>query len=105
MAERRVPDSEKAAGGGVRVSEMRLGDLELVVVSTPIAESDVLGRLSPAEREVALLASAGCPSREIAERRGTSERTVANQLASIFKKLGMSSRTELARAVLGRRSS
>jgi len=99
MAGRRVPQGR--AGKDVRVSELQVGGLELAVVSYPIAESELLVRLSKAEREVALLASAGCPSREIAARRGTSERTVANQLASIFKKLGLSSRAELARALSG----
>jgi DNA-binding CsgD family transcriptional regulator len=34
---------------------------------------------------------------EIGRRRGTSGRTVANQMATIFRKLGVSSRAELAR--------
>ena len=85
----------------VRISEFSLGGLDFVVASFPAADGDCLARLSAAEREVALLASAGCPSREVAARRGTTERTVANQLASIFKKLGVSSRAELARLLAG----
>lgn len=36
------------------------------------------------------------PLREIAETRGVSLRTIQNQLLSIFAKLGLESRTELA---------
>ncbi len=43
-----------------------------------------LDRLTPSEREVAELASSGLTNREIAARRSTSVRTVANQLASIL---------------------
>jgi DNA-binding NarL/FixJ family response regulator len=52
-------------------------------------------RLTSAEIAVAELAVAGLGNAEIGRRRGTSERTVANQLASIYRKLGVGSRTEL----------
>ena len=52
--------------------------------------------LSPAEGHVAHLAAAGHTNRGIAGLRGTAERTVANQLASIFRKLGVASRADLA---------
>ena len=39
---------------------------------------------------------AGLANAAIARRRGTSARTVANQVASIFRKLGVQSRAELA---------
>jgi DNA-binding CsgD family transcriptional regulator len=94
-------DSKRHDDGGVRVSEFTLGGIEFVVASFPAASGESLRLLSAAEREVALLAAGGCPSREIASQRGTSERTVANQLASIFKKLGVSSRAELARLLAG----
>lgn len=58
--------------------------------------------LSPAEREVAALAREGLSNAEIARARGVAVRTIANQLASIFRKLGVGSRVELA-AVLDRR--
>lgn len=53
-------------------------------------------RLSPAETEVAQLALSGLTNSQIAERRGTSARTVANQMASLLRKLGVASRRELA---------
>jgi DNA-binding CsgD family transcriptional regulator len=48
-----------------------------------------------AERVVLGLAAAGLSNAEIAERRGVSRRTVANQIASVFRKLGVHSRLEL----------
>jgi len=51
--------------------------------------------LTPAEAEVARLAAAGLSSGQIAGRRGTAIRTVANQLAGVYRKLGVGSRTQL----------
>lgn len=52
--------------------------------------------LSAAEREVARLAVAGRTSAQIAGVRRVSVRTIDAQLASIYRKLGVSSRAELA---------
>jgi DNA-binding CsgD family transcriptional regulator/tetratricopeptide (TPR) repeat protein len=52
--------------------------------------------LTARERDVALLAARGVPSREIAERLGLSVRTVDNHLARCFDKLGVRNRGELA---------
>ena len=51
--------------------------------------------LSPSEREVLSLVVAGATNREIAKARRVSERTIANQVASILRKLGAASRFEL----------
>lgn len=51
--------------------------------------------MTAAERAVARAAMDGLTNAEIARRRGTSPRTVANQLFSVFRKLGISSRREL----------
>lgn len=51
---------------------------------------------SPRELEVVRLVLAGKTNREIAEALGKSPRTVAGQLGSVMRKLGVSSRTELA---------
>jgi DNA-binding CsgD family transcriptional regulator len=57
--------------------------------------------LTNREREIALLAADGLPSRVIAERLYLSVRTVDNHLARIYTKLGVTSRSELP-AVLHR---
>lgn len=51
--------------------------------------------LAPGEREVLRLLLAGHSNIEIATARGTSVRTIANQVASLLKKLGARSRFEL----------
>src|SRR5262245_50259691 len=53
-------------------------------------------RLPAAEADVVRAAVAGSTNADIARRRGTSVRTVANQLASAFRRLGVSGRAELA---------
>jgi DNA-binding CsgD family transcriptional regulator len=57
--------------------------------------------LSDREREVARLAAAGLPSKEIAARLFLSLRTVNNHLQRVYVKLGVSSRADLARALEG----
>lgn len=57
--------------------------------------------LSVAERRVVAAALRGRSNRDIATLRGTSVRTVANQLASAFEKLGVHSRRELASRIGG----
>jgi DNA-binding CsgD family transcriptional regulator len=59
-----------------------------------------LPELSTSERALALGVLMGCSNREIAQQRGVSPRTVANQLHSAFRKLRVSSRTELAALLL-----
>ena len=59
------------------------------VLSAPIASVE----LSPAVREVVFLHAAGNSHAQIATRRRTSRRTVANQLATAFHRLGVSGRS------------
>ncbi|OQX67214.1 MAG: hypothetical protein B6A08_16625 [Sorangiineae bacterium NIC37A_2] len=59
--------------------------------------------LTQAERDVLKHVIAGQSNRQIAEHRGSSERTVANQIAALLRKLGASSRVDCAaRAALAR---
>ncbi len=77
------------------MTSLTVGEDELVVVRVPLPAAD-LGALPPAQREIAELLLAGLGNAEIARRRGRSERTVANQVAAIFRRFGVSSRAELA---------
>jgi DNA-binding CsgD family transcriptional regulator len=56
---------------------------------------DVRARLTPAELAVALLLLEGKTYEEIAAARRRAVRTIANQVASVFRKLGISSRSQL----------
>ena len=79
------------------VFPVEVGHEKLVVMSVRIASASArTGSLTPAEREIARLALTGHSNAAIARRRGSSARTVANQLASVYRKLKISSRTELA---------
>lgn len=86
----------------VDVFEVRFGGEDLVVVSLPSDAEVCAPALTRAEREVVRDVLAGCATTEIARIRGRSPRTVANQLASIYRKLGVSSRAELAARLAGR---
>lgn len=86
MDRRELPD------GLVRFT---LGDLEVLVLDLELPEAP-LPELTPSEREVATLVADGLSNGEIAEAREVSERTVANQIRSIFQKLGVCSRWDLA---------
>jgi DNA-binding CsgD family transcriptional regulator len=57
--------------------------------------------LTAAEREVVRLVAAGRSNAEIGRFRGTSARTIANQLANLFRKTGLRSRYELVAAFGG----
>jgi DNA-binding CsgD family transcriptional regulator len=57
-------------------------------------------RLTPAEREAALLAASGQSNREIARQLVVSVRTVENRLQHVYVKLGVSSRSALADALI-----
>ncbi|MGW0182296.1 helix-turn-helix transcriptional regulator [Nocardia sp. NPDC003345] len=65
-------------------------------LSPPTGDVSRWDTLSPAEREVALLAAAGWPNSAIADRRKSSVRTVDAQVASIRQKLLISSRRDIA---------
>lgn len=81
---------------GTEARLVEVGGEELLVFRVPLKRLALHESLSDAEREVAALALAGLSNSEIGRRRGTSGRTVANQMATIFRKLGVSSRNELA---------
>jgi len=65
------------------------------------AEDASTAKLTPAEREVLEGLARGLSNREIADRRRSSLRTVANQVAALLKKHGASSRIELTAKRLG----
>ena len=80
---------------------LRVGSSSLLVLSYRIPEQDLLGRLTTAEREIAVLAAAGATNLEIARHRGVSKNTVAKQIATVFRKTRVTSRFELIALLSG----
>jgi two-component system nitrate/nitrite response regulator NarL len=63
---------------------------------TPNKADERLGRVTPRERQIVDLLSAGASNKEIAKRLSVTERTVKAHLTAIFRKLGLSGRLQLA---------
>jgi DNA-binding CsgD family transcriptional regulator len=79
--------------------EFTLESEKYLLLSFPVVierhDSAPEAKLTESEREVCALVVDGCSNFEIARVRGTSPRTVANQIAAIYRKLGVGSRREL----------
>jgi DNA-binding CsgD family transcriptional regulator len=86
---------------GLTAERMRVRGTEHVVLSFPLDVPEIPRTLTTAERAVALLVIEGRTDAEIAVARGVSKRTIGNQIASIFRKLGVGSRVELAARLVG----
>lgn len=85
------------------VEDVEVGGVPCLLIDVPGSDDrHALGVLTPSEREVARCVAAGMNNAAVAATRGTSARTVANQLASLYRKMGVGSRAEL-RAALARR--
>lgn len=67
----------------------------MAMLTFPIDEQDPLRTLTSAERSVLAGIFAGKANADIARDRGVALRTVANQVASLFRKLEVTSRAEL----------
>jgi DNA-binding NarL/FixJ family response regulator len=99
LPEHRRPSSSEqriAAPAGLRGCALHGGESRLIALSYPLPRPGSLDRLSDGEAAVVLLALWGHSNAEIARIRAASARTVANQLASAYRKLGGVSRARLA---------
>jgi len=90
-------EQELVPPAGTTVDPLELAGQTLMVISFPVRTrpGGALSGLSEAEASVARLAADGRSNAEIADARGTSVRTVANQMAAVLRKLRMGSRHEL----------
>lgn len=68
----------------------------MFIVAQPSGVAE-LRLLSPAELQVCVLASVGLKNTEIAARRRSPPKTVARQLRTAYRKLGIQNRRQLAR--------
>ena len=80
---------------GPRVSRMRVGGEDIIVLSVPLPKLEYPDGTTTAEQEIIDLVLRGLTAKEIAEQRGASLRTVTTQLGAIFRKAGVNSQAEL----------
>jgi DNA-binding CsgD family transcriptional regulator len=95
-------DSTEASNGnsradqdGPRVSRMRVGGEDIIVLSVPLPKLQYPEGTTAAEQEIIDLVLQGLTAKEIAEQRGASLRTVTTQLGAIFRKASVNSQAEL----------
>jgi DNA-binding NarL/FixJ family response regulator len=79
---------------------MRRCEMFLTQTSQPRSTPTPTGALTPAESRVAALAGQGLRNTEIAARLHLAPKTVESTLSLVYRKLGVRSRTELARRQL-----
>lgn len=92
--ERRYPSLPR----GAQVEILAPG---LARLSFPLPEPVIPATLTAAERDVALRVFHGASNTEIARERGVTAKTIAKQLDSIYRKVGVASRCELITRLLG----
>jgi DNA-binding NarL/FixJ family response regulator len=97
-------EAEPAPAASASIARTPFGD-EVLLVRIPSEQSlaERTARLTPSERAVVALAVAGRSNDAIAAERRSSPRTIANQLAAAYEKLGLSGRRELRARLRGRR--
>ncbi|MBB6034423.1 helix-turn-helix transcriptional regulator [Phytomonospora endophytica] len=83
--------------GAAPWTERAHGELRAAGESTEEPVADVLAALTPQELRIARMVGAGASSKEVAARLFLSPRTVEYHLYKVYPKLGVTSRTELAR--------
>jgi DNA-binding NarL/FixJ family response regulator len=74
---------------------MTINREEWLVMSFPITVCALPDGLTPSERAVLEAVLRGLSNSDISRERGTSVHTIRNQIASVFRKLGVKSRLEL----------
>ena len=85
----------EAEAEGPRVSRMRVGGEDIIVLSVPLPKLRYPDGTTEAEHEIIDLVLQGLTAKEIAAERGASLRTVTTQLGTIFRKAGVNSQAEL----------
>lgn len=87
--------SGRSRSGLLHQAIIRMKGIEYLALSAQTMGNSVLSMLSPAQQVVVHLRAEGRSHAEIAAFRRTSRRTVANQLADAFHRLGVSGRSGL----------
>lgn len=95
LTEDEESQSDLESDAGPRVSRMRVGGEDILVLSVPLPQLRYPEGTTSAEHEIIDGVLQGLTIKEIADRRNASLRTVTTQLGMIFKKAGVNSQAEL----------
>ena len=90
-----APKPESDSDEGPRVSRMRVGGEDILVLSVPLPSLRYPEGTTSAEHAIIDAVLQGLTVKEIAEQRGASLRTVTTQLGTIFRKAEVNSQAEL----------
>jgi DNA-binding CsgD family transcriptional regulator len=103
--QRNIPDSRTHLAAAARIfdrldarpwAERARSELRATGARTPMLQRTVLSELTPQEMQVAVSVGQGSSNRDAAAQLFISPKTVEHHLSSIYQKLGLRSRTELA---------
>ena len=89
------PQSDLESDAGPRVSRMRVGGEDILVLSVPLPQLRYPEGTTGAEHEIIDAVLLGLTVKEIAEQRNASLRTVTTQLGAVFRKANVNSQAEL----------
>ena len=89
------PEFDFDSDAGPRVSRMRVGGEDILVLSVPLPNLRYPDGTTSAEQEIIDAVLQGLTVKEISEQRGASLRTVTTQLGTIFRKANVNSQAEL----------
>ncbi|MBL8917838.1 MAG: helix-turn-helix transcriptional regulator [Myxococcaceae bacterium] len=90
-----MSDPREPPGRAAQITHLNLGGVRALLIDLPVDTLELPESLTESECEVVRLVAQGLSNEEVARARGSRPRTVANQLAAVYRKLGVFSRTEL----------
>lgn len=96
-----IASSGSRRRGTIETIRVEVDGEHYLLIGIPRARQVVDWAVTPTERLLIEGIAAGLSNRELAEKRGTALRTIANQLQTLYRKLGVTSRGELRSILLG----
>ncbi|MFO0617127.1 MAG: LuxR C-terminal-related transcriptional regulator [Polyangiaceae bacterium] len=94
----------RTSAEAVEAYRLEIDGEEYLLIGIPVGSPKLERDLTPVEATLIEGVLAGLSNRQLAEKRGTAVRTIANQLQTLYRKLGVGSRGELRRKLLAPRA-